>query len=80
MGEILKIIAKIITLMKKWRDKMQQVKICGVIHNVEVQYETVKHGTDMIAFREYLPDGTLGKMQHLTPKRNLIEELEKTDG
>ena len=58
---------------------MKQVKICGIIRNVEVVYETVKHGTDMIAFREYLPDGTLGKMQHLTLKRNLIDETEKTD-
>ena len=56
---------------------MQKIKICGIVRNVEVQYETVKHGTDMIAFREYLPDGTLGKMLHLTPKRNLIDEGER---
>lgn len=58
---------------------MRKIKICGIIRNVEVVYETIKHGTDMIAFREYLPDGTLSKMQHLTPKRNLIDETENAN-
>lgn len=59
---------------------MKQILVNGAIHNIEIEYETLRYGTEMIAYREYLPDGILGKMQHITPKMNLLEkEMEVTD-
>ena len=53
---------------------MKQISVNGTIHNIEIEYETLRHGTKMIAYREYLPNGILGKMQHITLKSNLLEK------
>lgn len=55
----------------------QVVLVNGVVRSVNVEYEILRHGTEMIAYREYLPDGTLGQMQHITAKSNLFETENK---
>ncbi len=49
-----------------------KVKIHGIKREIKIECEVVKHNREMIIFREYLPNGKLGKMYHSTSKKNLI--------
>lgn len=56
---------------------MNSVVINGIKRSVHLDLTFEKNGKEYILFREYLPDGKLGKMIHSTQKSNvLLEEQE----
>ena len=52
---------------------MDFVVINGIKRKVKIECETVRFGREIIIFREYLENGTLGKMYHSTLKSNLVD-------
>ncbi|MEG2013954.1 MAG: hypothetical protein RR063_12255 [Anaerovoracaceae bacterium] len=53
---------------------MQSVIINGVKHHIHVDLTFERNGKKYILFREYLPNGALGKMEHTTQKSDLVPE------
>ncbi len=51
-----------------------KIKVHGIVREVFVELETVRNGREMIIYREYLPNGKLGKMYHSTSKENIIQK------
>lgn len=50
-----------------------KLQVGNSIRNVEIVWEGVKYGKDVIVYREYQPNGKLGEMTYCTSPHDIVK-------